>query len=150
MAEQLRGCSTKKGDVFIIYDYMMNFSLNKMLYFLKKSFVLDWPSWYKIIKSLVVGFLYLHEEWAQTVVHKRITSANILLNGDLNPRHGGFELAEILNQDDDSHHSIVSVRGIFSYMSPEYMVFGKPMIDVDVFSFNVVALEMASDHRAID
>ncbi|GLJ07527.1 hypothetical protein SUGI_0069140 [Cryptomeria japonica] len=147
---QLRGWCTEKGEVLVIYDYLMNRSLSKMLYFQKKSFVLDWSSRYRIIKGLAAGLLYLHEEWEQTVVHKSVTSANVFLDGDLNPRLGGFALAEFLNQGDDSHHSTGSVRGIFGYMSHEYVVSGKATTEADVFSFGVVVLEVVCGRMATD
>lgn len=146
---QLRGWCTEKGEVLVIYDYMMNRSLSKMLFY-KTGFVLDWASRYRIIKGLALGLLYLHEEWEQTVVHKSVTSGNVFLDGDLNPRLGGFALAEFVTRGDETHHTSGTVRGIFGYMSPEYIASGWATTDADVFSFGVVVLEVVCGRMAVD
>uniref|UniRef100_A0A0C9S625 TSA: Wollemia nobilis Ref_Wollemi_Transcript_12106_2822 transcribed RNA sequence n=1 Tax=Wollemia nobilis TaxID=56998 RepID=A0A0C9S625_9CONI len=145
---QLRGWCTEKGEILVIYDYMMNRSLRKMLCY-KKGFVLDWASRYRIVKGLAAGLLYLHEEWEQTVVHKSVTSSNVFLDADLNPRLGGFALAEFVSHGDE-HHGSGSVRGIFGYMSPEYVESGRATTDADVFSFGVVVLEVVCGRMAVD
>lgn len=146
---QLRGWCIEKGEVLVVYDYLMNRSLSKMLYY-KKGFVLDWTSRYKIIKGLSAALLYLHEEWEQTVVHKGVTASNVFLDSDLSPRLGGFALAEFVAHGDNDHHAPGAVRGIFGYMSPEYVASGRATTAADVFSFGVVVLEVVCGRMAVD
>lgn len=146
---QLRGWCTEKGEILVVYDYLMNRSLSKMLCH-KKGFVLDWPSRYKIVKGLSAALLYLHEEWEETVVHKGVTASNVFLDADLSPRLGGFALAEFVAHGDNDHHATGAVRGIFGYMSPEYVASGRATTEADVFSFGVVVLEVVSGRMAVD
>eukprot|EP01018_Ginkgo_biloba_P025744 Gb_32233 [translate_table: standard] len=145
---QLRGWCTEKGEVLVVYDYMMHRSLSKMLFY-KKGFVLDWPSRYKIIEGLSAALLYLHEEWEEKVVHKSVTPTSIFLDSDLNPKLGNFALAEFVTHGDTTHSS-GTVRGIFGYMSPEYVASGRATAEADVFSFGVVVLEVVCGRMAVD
>ena len=63
-------------------------------------------------------------------------SSAIILDPDMNPRLGSFALVEFLTRNDHGHHVATNknklVRGIFGYISPEYMESGEatPMADV--------------------
>ncbi|TKY68868.1 Receptor like protein kinase S.2 [Spatholobus suberectus] len=72
----------------------------------------------------------------------------------MTPRLGSFALAEFLSRNEHGHHVITtrnkSVRGIFGYMSPEYVESGEATTAADVYSFGVVVLEVVSGHMAVD
>jgi serine/threonine protein kinase len=93
----------------------------------------------------------LHEEWEEKVIHQNITSSAIFLDHDMNPRLGCFALAEFLSRNEHVHHIVSSsARGIFGYMSPEYIESGEATTMADVYSFGVVVLEMVSGVAAVD
>eukprot|EP00268_Persea_americana_P029140 TRINITY_DN281_c2_g1_i2.p1 TRINITY_DN281_c2_g1~~TRINITY_DN281_c2_g1_i2.p1 ORF type:complete len:832 (+),score=117.87 TRINITY_DN281_c2_g1_i2:737-3232(+) len=156
---QLRGWCTEQGEMLVVYDYLSHRSLTHYLFHHHhpcKSghpFLL-WRHRYNIIKSLASAIVYLHEEWDEQVIHRNITSSAICLDSDMNPRLGSFALAEFLTRNAHGHHSIASsntpARGIFGYMSPEYMESGKVTTMADVYSFGVVVLEVVSGRKAVD
>ncbi|XP_031481157.1 receptor like protein kinase S.2 [Nymphaea colorata] len=150
---QLRGWCTDQGEMLVVYDYLAHGrSLSKFL-FHPGNFVLPWRQRYAIVKALASAVLYLHEEWEEQVIHKSITSSSIFLDSDLNPRLGAFALAEFLARNAHGHSiggNSDSVRGIFGYISPEYMATGAASTKTDIYSFGVVLLEIACGRMAVD
>ncbi|XP_039125412.1 receptor like protein kinase S.2 [Dioscorea cayenensis subsp. rotundata] len=147
---QLRGWCTEQGEMLVVYDYSSNASLSNLL-FLPKSSVLSWQHRHHIVKNLASAILYLHEEWDEQVIHRNITSSAIFLDPDMNPRLGSFALAEFLSRNEHGHHASSSpVRGIFGYMSPEYIETGEATTMADVYSFGVVVLEVVTGMMAVD
>lgn len=154
---QLRGWCTEQGEMLVVYDYSANHLLSHLLFHHKPSerhTALKWRHRYNIIKSLASAIRYLHEEWDEQVIHRCITSSAVILDPDMNPRLGSFALAEFLARNEHGHHVVVdknkSVRGIFGYMSPEYMESGEATTMADVYSFGVVLLEVISGQMAVD
>lgn len=154
---QLRGWCTEQGEMLVVYDYSANQLLSHLLFHHNNrigSSILQWQHRYNIIKSLASAIHYLHEEWDEQVIHRNITSSAIILDPEMNPRLGSFALAEFLARNDHGHHAAPnknkSVRGIFGYMSPEYIESGEATPMADVYSFGVVVLEVVSGHMAVD
>ncbi|KAK7350496.1 hypothetical protein VNO77_09189 [Canavalia gladiata] len=156
---QLRGWCTEQGEMLVVYDYSARRILSHQLHLHHNKgrngySVLKWHHRYSIVKSLASALLYLHEEWDEQVIHKNITSSAVILEPDMNPRLGSFALAEFLSRNEHGHHAITdrsnAVRGIFGYMSPEYVESGEATAAADVYSFGVVVLEVVSGHMAVD
>lgn len=138
--------------MLVVYDYLASRLLSNIL-FHNSCKVLEWHHRYNIIKSLASAIAYLHEEWDEQVIHRNITSSSIVVDPDMNPRLTSFALAEFLTRNEHGHHvasSDNSVRGIFGYMSPEYMESGEANTAADVYSFGVVVLEVVSGQMAVD
>ncbi|KAF0895541.1 hypothetical protein E2562_013623 [Oryza meyeriana var. granulata] len=154
---QLRGWCTEHGEMLVVYDYSPGNLLSHHLIRRDGAAVLSWRHRYSIVKALASAVLYLHEEWEEQVIHRNITSAAVFLDPDRNPRLGSFALAEFLSRNDNhggAHHhvalSTTSARGIFGYMSPEYMETGEATAMADVYSFGVVVLEVVTGEMAVD
>ncbi|KAJ4722989.1 Receptor-like protein kinase [Melia azedarach] len=154
---QLRGWCTEQGEMLVVYDYSATRLLSHLLFHQDQRIghsILRWHHRYNIVKSLASAILYLHEEWDEQVIHRNITSSAIILDPDMNPRLGCFALAEFLTRNDHGHHKANntnrSVRGIFGYMSPEYIHSGEATTMADVYSFGVVVLEVVSGQMAVD
>ncbi|KAM7261506.1 hypothetical protein ACFE04_008873 [Oxalis oulophora] len=150
---QLRGWCTEQGEMLVVYDYSANHLMSHLLFHCD-DINLKWHQRYNIIKLLASAIHYLHEEWEEQVIHRNITSSAIILDGDMNPRLGSFALAEFLARNDHGHCTATSekksARGIFGYMSPEYMESGEATTMADVYSFGVVVLEVVSGQMAVD
>ncbi|KAL2230226.1 receptor like protein kinase S.2 [Sesamum indicum] len=154
---QLRGWCTEQGEMLVVYDYSANRLLSHILFHHEHKnwqSELHWHHRYNIIKSLASAICYLHEEWDEQVIHRSITSSAVILDPDMNPRLGSFALAEFLTRNEHGHHIVVdkkkSVRGIFGYMSPEYVDSGEATTMADVYSFGVVLLEVVTGRMAVD
>uniref|UniRef100_A0A6N2MXB9 Protein kinase domain-containing protein n=1 Tax=Salix viminalis TaxID=40686 RepID=A0A6N2MXB9_SALVM len=154
---QLRGWCTEHGEMLVVYDYSASRHMSHLLFHHDNRIghsILQWRHRYNIIKSLAAAVLYLHEEWDEQVIHRNITTSSIILDPDMNPRLGNFALAEFLARNDHAHKEAAkenkSVRGIFGYMSPEYMESGEATPMADVYSYGVVVLEVVSGQMAVD
>ncbi|GJN25141.1 hypothetical protein PR202_gb12932 [Eleusine coracana subsp. coracana] len=154
---QLRGWCTEQGEMLVVYDYSPGSLLSHHLLIRRDhDAVLPWRQRYKIVKALASAVLYLHEEWDERVIHRNITSSAVFLDPDMNPRLGSFALAEFLSRKNEHHggqhvvESTSSARGIFGYMSPEYMKTGEATTMADVYSFGVVMLEVVTGMMAVD
>lgn len=151
---QLRGWCTEQGEMLVVYDYSADRLLSHLL-FHHDNRALQWCHRYNIIKSLASAILYLHEEWDEQVIHRSITSSAVILDLDLNPRLSSFALAEFLTRNEHGNHHVTidknkSVRGIFGYMSPEYLDSGDAVATADIYSFGVVVLEVITGQMAVD
>ncbi|PQM39368.1 receptor like protein kinase S.2 [Prunus yedoensis var. nudiflora] len=138
---QLRGWCTEQGEMLVVYDYLADRLLSHLLFHHDYRFgnsILQWRHRYSIIKSLASAILYLHEEGMSK--HE--------------PKAQFFALAEFLTRKDHGHHATAntsrSVRGIFGYMSPEYMESGEATPMADIYSFGIVMLEIISGQMAVD
>ncbi|KAJ6949086.1 receptor like protein kinase S.2-like [Populus alba x Populus x berolinensis] len=154
---QLRGWCTELGEMLVVYDYSASRHMSHLLFHHDNRIghsILLWRHRYNIIKSLASAVLYLHEEWDEQVIHRNITNSSIILDPDMNPRLGNFALAEFLARNDHAHKADAkennSVRGIFGYMSPEYIEHGEATPMADVYSYGVVVLEVVSGQMAVD
>ncbi|KAM4098412.1 hypothetical protein ACJW30_07G075300 [Castanea mollissima] len=143
---QLVGWSHKRESFVLAYEYMPNGSLDSHLFHKKTH--LSWPVRHKIVHGLASGLLYLHEEWEQCVVHRDIKSSNVMLDSNFNTKLGDFGLARFVDHELGSQTTIVA--GTMGYMAPECLISSKANKESDVFSFGVVALEIACGRRVVE
>ncbi|XP_031249473.1 L-type lectin-domain containing receptor kinase I.8-like isoform X2 [Pistacia vera] len=144
---QLRGYCRRKGEFILVYDYMPNGSLDKLLYSNTEP-NLNWFQRFRIIRGIASGLLYLHEEWEQVVLHRDIKPGNVLLDAELNGRLGDFGLAKLY--DHDSNPQTTNLVGTVGYLAPELIRTGKATTGTDVFAFGAFMLEVACGRRPIE
>ncbi|KAK7386011.1 hypothetical protein VNO78_32053 [Psophocarpus tetragonolobus] len=146
---QLQGWCVEKGELLLVYDFMPNGSLDKMLYKEPdRGRLLTWSHRQNIALGLASVLLYLHQECEQRVIHRDIKAANILLDGNFNPRLGDFGLAKLMDHDESPVSTLTA--GTMGYLAPEYLQYGKATDKTDVFSYGVVVLEVACGRRPIE
>jgi serine/threonine protein kinase len=146
---QLLGYCRRKGELFLVYDYMSNGSLDKYLYDQnnRRPTTLSWPQRFKIIKDIASSLLYLHEEWEKVVVHRDIKASNVLLDSGMNGRLGDFGLARLYNHGTDPQST--HVVGTIGYLAPELARTSKATPLTDVFAFGTFILEVTCGRRPI-
>ncbi|KAJ0035733.1 hypothetical protein Pint_26085 [Pistacia integerrima] len=144
---KLCGYCRREGELLLVYDYMPNGSLDKMLYS-NTSPKLSWFQRFRIIRGIASGLLYLHGEWEQVVLHRDIKPGNVLLDADLNGKLGDFGLARL--HDHGGNPQTTKLVGTFGYMAPELIRTGKATTCTDVYAFGVFMLEVACGKRPIE
>jgi len=145
---QLLGWCRRRDDLLLVYDFMPNGSLDMYLFDENPEVILTWKQRFKIIKGVASGLLYLHEGWEQTVIHRDIKAANVLLDSEMNGRVGDFGLAKLYEHGSDP--GATRVVGTFGYLAPELTKSGKLTTSTDVYAFGAVLLEVACGRRPIE
>ncbi|CAL5434647.1 unnamed protein product [Camellia sinensis] len=125
---------------------MPNGSLDSHLF--KDNTFLAWLTRYNITKGLAAALFYLHEEWEQCVLHRDIKSSNIILDSKFNAKLGDFGLARLVDHGRVSQTTVLA--GTMGYMAPECLVTSKSSKESDVYSFGIVASEIACGRKPID
>ncbi|EXC36487.1 L-type lectin-domain containing receptor kinase IX.1 [Morus notabilis] len=141
---QLIGWCHDKGEFLLVYEFMPNGSLDYHLF--GKISPLTWPARYKIALGLTSALLYLHEEWEQCVVHRDIKSSNVMLDSNFNVKLGDFGLARLVEH--DMGPQTTGLVGTLGYLAPEYVSTGRASKESDIYSFGVVALEIATGKKS--
>lgn len=114
------------GSLFIVYEYVRNGSLENWLFPSISSAVvpLSWKQRLLIALDVANGLQYLHEHTQTSVAHKDISTRNILLDYNFKAKISNFSAAREISC---------------------------PMIlNVDVFCFGVVLLELLSGRKVME
>lgn len=96
---QLLGCCVEGSERLLVYEYLQNMSLHKILFGSgsKDSLLLEWSIRQGIIMGTAKGLLYLHEDSRVRIIHRDIKASNILLDDKFCPKIADFGLAKLFN-----------------------------------------------------
>ncbi|KAE8714959.1 LRR receptor-like serine/threonine-protein kinase [Hibiscus syriacus] len=140
---ELIGCCIEGANRILVYEYVENKSLDKVLLDQRSTNIkLDWSKRSAICIGIARGLAFLHEELVPHIVHRDIKSSNILLDKDFNPKIGDFGLAKLFP--DNITHISTRIAGTTGYLAPEYALGGQLTMKADVYSFGVLVLEIIS------
>jgi len=117
---KLLGFCLHKRCMFLIYEYMERGSLFSVLNNDVEAIELDWSKRVNIIKGIAHALSYMHHECIPTIVHRDITSSNILLNSKLEAFVSDFGLAKLLHPD-SSNQTLPA--GTYGYIAPGELFF---------------------------
>ncbi|PHT27503.1 Cysteine-rich receptor-like protein kinase 10 [Capsicum baccatum] len=143
---RLLGFCLEGEEKILIYEFVPNKSLNCFLFDTKKQAMLNWSVRDKIIRGIVRGLVYLHEDSRPRIIHRDIKASNILLDKDVNPKVSDFGMVRMFSVDQTEGSTSIIV-GTYGYMSPEYAMHGQFSAKSDAFSFGVLLLEIISGKR---
>lgn len=129
----------------LVYEYVYNESIDKLLFKSGRREELDWKRTYDIMSGIAKGLLYLHEDSHIRIIHRDIKAGNILLDDKWVPKIADFGMARLFNEDET--HVNTRVAGTNGYMAPEYVMHGRLTEKADVFSYGVLVIELISGHK---
>ncbi|WOH09442.1 hypothetical protein DCAR_0728899 [Daucus carota subsp. sativus] len=124
--------------MFLIYEYMEKGSLFHALRDDAYALELNWTRRVNIAKGIAHALSYIHHDCTPSIVHRDISSNNILLNCEMEAFVADFGAARLL--DPDSSNKTV-VAGTYGYIAPEHAFTMVVTEKSDVYSFGVVVLE---------
>ncbi|CAN5969106.1 unnamed protein product [Sphagnum jensenii] len=159
---KLQGWCSERGELMLVYDYMPNKSLDKLLFQNcselevadhhqnSTAMKLDWGMRHNVLLGIASALAYLHEDWSEhRVVHRDVKASNVMLDKDFNPCLGDFGLARLIEQSKEVADTTL-VAGTVGYLAPELATIGKATTMTDVYSYGALALEVACGRRPFD
>ncbi|XP_076344315.1 uncharacterized protein LOC143244108 isoform X2 [Tachypleus tridentatus] len=145
----LYGVSLDGPEPCLVYQFMVNGSLEDRLLLKKNTPPLTWLQRGNIAEGTAKGLNYLHTLSCK-LIHGDIKSANILLDANMEPKIGDFGLTREGPSGGDTHVKVSKVHGTQVYLPPEYLRSSQLSTKVDVYSYGIVLLELATGLRAFD
>jgi serine/threonine protein kinase len=159
---KLQGWCSERGELMLVYDYMPNKSLDKLLFQNcselevaehhqnSTAMKLDWGMRHNVLLGIASALAYLHEDWSEhRVVHRDVKASNVMLDKDFNACLGDFGLARLIEQSKEVADTTI-VAGTVGYLAPELARTGKATTMTDVFSYGALALEVGCGRRPFD
>ncbi|TVU02152.1 hypothetical protein EJB05_52377, partial [Eragrostis curvula] len=143
---RLLGYCTEQNERLLVYEFLSNMSLDKLLYGPARQQEISWAQRYRIIEGVGRGLMYLHEDSRLKIIHRDLEPGNILLDADMNPKISDFGLAKLFNIDS----SVKNTRhnaGTYGYMAPKHAKQCIVSDKSDVFSYGVLVLEIITRRR---
>ncbi|XP_066354714.1 cysteine-rich receptor-like protein kinase 10 [Miscanthus floridulus] len=141
---QLNGwCHSGGDELLIVYELMPNGSSDGHLY--GPDSQLTWPVRYRIAVGVGEALLYPHQDAERRVVHRDVKPSNVMLDASFTAKLGDFGLARLIDDDRRSHTT--GFAGTMGYMDPECVLPGRATVELDVYSFGVLLLEIACGRR---
>ncbi|WCJ30823.1 Leucine-rich repeat receptor-like protein kinase family protein [Euphorbia peplus] len=104
-----------------------------------KTVELDWIKRFNIVEGISNALSYMHHDCTPPIIHRDITSNNVLLDSEFEAHVSDFGTARILMPDSSNW---TSFAGTFGYTAPELAYTMQVNEKCDVYSFGVVALEI--------
>ncbi|KAL5707750.1 non-specific serine/threonine protein kinase [Ranunculus cassubicifolius] len=135
---RLYGFCSNPQCMFLIYEYMERGSLYCVLSSEAEAVELDWSKRVSVVKGVSYALSYMHHDCDQPILHRDISSNNVLLSSELEACVSDFGTARLI-QPDSSNQTLVV--GTYGYIAPELAYTLAVTEKCDVYSFGVVALE---------
>ncbi|KAJ0694789.1 putative protein kinase RLK-Pelle-RLCK-VIII family [Helianthus annuus] len=146
---QLCGYCLEKNKRILVFQYATIGCLHEILH------VLNWAQRVKIAYGVARGLEYLHEKAQPQIVHCHVRSSNALVFDDFETKIADFSLSNSSSDNAARLHS-TRVLGTFGYHAPKttrsgaYAMTGQVTQKSDVYSFEVILLELLTGRKPVD
>lgn len=112
---KLHGFCLHQRCMFLIYEYMERGSLFCVLSNDAEAVELDWKKRVTVVKDIAHALCYLHNDCTPPIVHRDVSTNNILLNSTLKAFVSDFGTARLLHHD-ASNQTVLA--GTYGYIAP--------------------------------
>ncbi|KAK9278424.1 hypothetical protein L1049_027989 [Liquidambar formosana] len=129
---------SSKQEKLLVYEYLQNGSLFKLLHETENGQLFDWGSRLNVAASIAEALAFMHNELGEDgIAHGNLKSTNILLKKDMDPCISEYGLMVIENQDRSSIAKTDSLKTQNPNAGRVYSTF-----KVDIYAFGVILLEL--------
>nr|XP_027076869.1 MDIS1-interacting receptor like kinase 2-like [Coffea arabica] len=136
---KLYGFCSNVQHTFLVYEYLEGGSLMHLLSNDETAAKFEWIKRVSIVKDVANALSYMHQNCSPSIIHRDISSKNILLDSEYQAHISDFGTARILRPD-SSHWT--SFAGTYGYAAPELAFTMEVNEKCDVYSFGVLVLEV--------
>uniref|UniRef100_A0ACD5XZ78 Uncharacterized protein n=1 Tax=Avena sativa TaxID=4498 RepID=A0ACD5XZ78_AVESA len=124
---------------FIVCQLIERGNLASILSNDEEAVQLNWQRRTTLIRDVAQAIAYLHHDVHPPIIHRDITSRNILLDADYRAFVSDFGIARMLKPDSSNWSTLA---GTYGYIAPEFSYTSVVTEKCDVYSFGVVVLEV--------
>ncbi|KAL9409089.1 hypothetical protein AB3S75_047470 [Citrus x aurantiifolia] len=136
---KLYGFCSHARHSFLVYEFLERGSLAAILSSDAAAQELGWSQRMNVIKGVADALSYLHHDCFPPIVHRDISSKNLLLDLEYEVHVADFGIAKFLKPDSSNW---TEFAGTYGYIAPELAYTMKITEKCDVYSFGVLVLEV--------
>ncbi|KAL3507243.1 hypothetical protein ACH5RR_032625 [Cinchona calisaya] len=112
---KLFGFCSNAQHQFLVYEYLERGKLAKILSIEKEAKELDWQKRLNIVKGVAHALSYMHHDCSPPIVHRDISTNNVLLDPDYEARVSDFGTSKFLKTDSSNWSALA---GTYGYVAP--------------------------------
>ncbi|KAG5541739.1 hypothetical protein RHGRI_021537 [Rhododendron griersonianum] len=124
---------------FLVYEFLERGSLGAILSNNERAVEFGWIERVSVVKGMANALSYMHHDCSPPLVHRDVSSKNILLDLEYEAHVSDFGTARLLKPVSSNW---TSFAGTFGYTAPELAYTMEVNEKCDVYSFGVVTLEV--------
>ncbi|XP_030957672.1 MDIS1-interacting receptor like kinase 2-like [Quercus lobata] len=136
---KLHGFCSHPRHLLLVYQFLEGGSLEKILNNDELALEFDWLKRLNVVKGVASALSYMHHDCSSPIIHRDISSKNVLLDSEYESHVSDFGTARIMSSDASYW---TSFAGTIGYTAPEHAYTMEVSEKCDVYSFGVVALEV--------
>ncbi|KAI3705905.1 hypothetical protein L1987_76154 [Smallanthus sonchifolius] len=136
---KLYGFCSHSRHSFLVYEFLSRGSLRDILNQTEQAVEFDWKRRVMAVKNIAKALSYMHHECSQPIIHRDLSSSNILFDSEWVAHVSDFGTARLLKPDSSNW---TTFAGTFGYIAPELAHTMEVNEKCDVYSFGVLTLEI--------